>query len=376
MIIGFDAKRLFHNNTGLGNYSRNLLRALNQHFSEHQYVLFAEKKSSNYQLSNFDKLIQPSSLVAKSLPAIWRNKWVTKDILKNNVQLFHGLSNELPYGIHNTPVKKVVTVHDIIFEYYPSQYSAVDTKIYRAKTKYACQAADCIIVTSEATKQDLIERYMILPEKIHVVYQSVQDVYYQPITNEQQEQCKAIFQIQKPYLLSVGSIIERKNLLQVCKAISTLKDDSFELWVVGSGGKYFQQVKQFIKDHQLSNQIRFLNETFKHVDIQTHLPALYQMSRGLVYMSIKEGFGIPIVEAYASGVPVLTSSVSSMKEIGENYAITVPPDDINAIASNMQQLIYNDDFFDSFKNSAQAGALKFSAYEFARATMDIYNKLL
>src|SRR6478735_8899366 len=126
MNIGFDAKRAFHNQTGLGHYSRTLVQ-----FNE----------------ENIHQIL-PSRFPATLFTAAWRSSWVKKDLKKLKIDLYHGLSHEIPIGIQKTNIRSVVTIHDLIHERYPEQYNPVDVKIYSKKFRYACQHADRIIATS------------------------------------------------------------------------------------------------------------------------------------------------------------------------------------------------------------------------------------
>ncbi len=170
MNIGFDAKRYFHNNTGLGNYSRTLVGGLAHFYPEHEYFLFNPKPSKRHQKPSFKNVheVLPDGPLSKRIPALWRSNWVKKDIKKECIELYHGLSHEIPVGIHKTSVKSVVTIHDLIFERFPTQYKKMDAFIYRRKILYACAHANRIIAISEQTKTDLIDFYKIEPVKIEV----------------------------------------------------------------------------------------------------------------------------------------------------------------------------------------------------------------
>lgn len=327
MNIGFDAKRAFHNSTGLGNYSRTLIKSFSNNYPQHKYFLFNPKKGKFFQdLNKNMNEIRPTLYFDKLFPAIWRSKGMVRDINKH-VQLFHGLSNELPFGIHTTNVKKVVTIHDLIYEFYPKQYKSNDIAIYRKKFKYACEAADSIIAISESTKQDLIDVYHVPQNKIEVCYQSCDPNFFTSAPQSQKQLVTQKYNLHKPYFLSVGSIIERKNLLQVCKAFCEVKrKNDVQLIVIGKGkGDYKKKVLAFIQQKKLSSDIIFLEDIYSASEILAHLPTIYQMALAFIYPSIKEGFGIPVLESMASGTPVITSNQSSLKEAGGNAAILVNP---------------------------------------------------
>ncbi len=140
MNIGFDAKRIYQNNTGLGHYSRTLVSSLAKYYPLNEYFLFAPKKTALFSSAGFTNIqtIEPGSFVSKKLKSLWRSSWVIKDLVANKIDLYHGLSHEIPTGISATGIKSTVTIHDLIFEIYPHQYKAIDRFIYRKKFQYAC----------------------------------------------------------------------------------------------------------------------------------------------------------------------------------------------------------------------------------------------
>ena len=174
MNIGFEAKRAYSNGTGLGHYSRTLISSLAQYHAEHRYFLFAPKTTDLFNATAFNNIetVTPQWFPAKLFPSIWRSNWVTRDLKKQKIDLYHGLSHEIPIGIHKTGIHSVVTMHDLIFERYPKQYNPIDVQIYRKKFQYACTHADRVIAISKQTKDDLIELYKVPESKIDICYQS------------------------------------------------------------------------------------------------------------------------------------------------------------------------------------------------------------
>ena len=191
MNIGFDAKRAFHNSTGLGNYSRTLIQGLATYYPHNEYFLFNPKPSKNYQLffSNVHEIL-PGGFVGKNFSSLWRSNLVKNDLKEFGIQLYHGLSNEIPVGIRKTAVPAVVTIHDLIFERYPDQFKKIDVIIYRKKFKYACINANRIIAASNQTKQDIVDRYKIDESKIDVCYQSCHPVFAQKIDDVVKERIR------------------------------------------------------------------------------------------------------------------------------------------------------------------------------------------
>ena len=209
MNIGFDAKRAFHNGTGLGHYSRTLVRSLVEFYPGNQYYLFNPKHSSRFSIQgeNIHEVV-PKTFPSTMLRSLWRSSWVTKDLKKLGIHLYHGLSHEIPFGIPKTGVKSVVTIHDLIHERYPEQYNPLDLKIYNKKYRYACQYADKIIAISKQTRQDIIDFYGIAEKKIVVCYQSCNPAFAREVNNDEKQAIKKKYSLPDEYFLYVGSVIE------------------------------------------------------------------------------------------------------------------------------------------------------------------------
>jgi glycosyltransferase involved in cell wall biosynthesis len=262
---------------------------------------------------------------------------LSRDIDAAGLDLYHGLSNELPVGIERARCRSLVTVHDLVFRRYPQQYSRIDGVIYDFKFRRACRVADRVIAVSEATRRDIVEQYRVPAEKIAVVYQGCDPLFFESVTSERRAAVRARYNLPGEYLLSVGSIIPRKNLLGLAKSWSLLPDGRRPpLVVVGRGGDYCEQVRRWLSEARLEHRVHFL----EGVPL-SDLPALYQGAAAVAYLSRYEGFGIPVLEAVASRIPVITSSVSSMPEAGGAAALLVNPDNDAEIAAGLEELLYS-----------------------------------
>lgn len=383
MNIGFDAKRAYHNGTGLGHYSRTLIRSLAEYFPHHEYYLFNPKASDLFELDgkNIHEVL-PSGFLHKALTSVWRSKWITNDLEKNKIDIYHGLSNEIPIDIDTTGIKSVVTIHDVIFERFPDQYAKVDVAIYKRKFKYACGHADKVIAISEQTKKDIIEFYKTPEEKISVCYQSCNPAFGKHVDEKTKQQVREKYSLPDEYFLYVGSIIERKNLLNVCKAIYLLRNDLRKpLVVIGDGTKYKQKVKDFIKQHGIETQIIFLSEdplakvasSFLKAD---DFPAIYQMAIAMIYPSFFEGFGIPVLESLWSRLPVITSNVSCLPEAGGEGAYYVNPNSAEEIAEGMKRIYQDPSFAESLRDKGWDHAQSFTQQKCAAGVMNVYQSLV
>jgi glycosyltransferase involved in cell wall biosynthesis len=379
MKIAFDAKRAYQNTTGLGHYSRTLIASLATSFPDHQYYLCAPKVTGLFNASVFPNIetITPVNFPSRKLRSLWRSKWVMKDLLSRGIDLYHGLSHEIPHGISKSSVKSVVTIHDLIFERYPKQYNPVDVLIYRKKFSYACKHANRIIAISQQTKNDIIDFYKTPAGKIDVCYQSCNPAFAVQVDAEEKQRVKALYKLPDTYFLYVGSIIERKNLLAICKAYNTLKGIlNIPLVVIGSGGKYKQQVIEYCKENELLHLIHFLSDQATAVEpgfaTAADFPAIYQQALAVVYPSIFEGFGIPVLEAMASKVPVITSNISCLPETGGDAAYYIDPYSPVDIANAMIQLQHDEQLRLQMIQKGWAHAQKFTPEACAANVMQVY----
>lgn len=381
MNIGFDAKRAYQNSTGLGHYSRTLISSLAQFYPDNAYYLFAPKITNMFNTAGFTNIhpVCPVGFPASLLKTAWRSNWVKKDLQQHHISIYHGLSHEIPLGIAATGIKTAVTIHDLIFERYPGQYNALDTFIYRKKFRYACKNADKIIAISGQTKQDIIDFYKIPEEKIVVCYQSCNPSFNEMIAAEKKEAIRQLYNLPAAFYLYVGSIIERKNLLLICKAMKQMHA-SLPLVVIGDGGTYKQKVKKYIAENGLTEKIIFLSEVPSAQSSASYkssadFPAIYQMATAMIYPSIFEGFGIPVLEALCSRLPVITSNLSCMPETGGDAALYINPDNENELAAAMLAVASDTALRNSMIEKGMAHAQKFTQQKCAAAVMDVYKSL-
>ncbi len=370
--IGYDAKRLFNNFTGLGIYSRTLLGNLAKAAPENEYWLYTTKIKHHAETQVFlehppFKVQTPDGRNA----AWWRSIGIKKDLQRDGIQLFHGLSHEIPLGLHRTGIPSVVTVHDLIFKRYPNQYAFLDRLIYDWKFNYACRHADRVVAISESTKTDIVEFYGIDPQRIEVIYQSCDVRFMKPLSPEEIAGVVQKYGLPQNYLLYVGSIIERKNLLRIVQALELLPPDlRLSLAVVGKGGAYEKQVRQYIADKKLAPWVHFITPVF------AELPALYRGASVFLYPSLCEGFGIPVIEALNCGVPVITSNTSSLPEAGGPGAWLVDPESVEAIAEGVRLLLTDTEARSTRISTGLDYVRRFEANPLARQMLDLYSKIL
>jgi glycosyltransferase involved in cell wall biosynthesis len=384
MHIGFDGKRAFHNQTGLGNYSRTLIGGLAHYFPEHEYYLFNPKPSHSYPKADFANVheVLPEGLLNKKLSSLWRSNWVKKDMERLGIQLYHGLSHEIPVGVERTSIASVVTIHDLIFERYPSQFSRIDVQVYRKKFRYACAHADQVIAISQQTKSDIVNLFGTDEKKIDICYQSCHPAFGKVASEEEKMVVRKKYELPQSFFLYVGSIIERKNLLNVCRAMKIISGKSdMPLVVIGSGREYKQKVQDYIKTNNLEDRIIFLSDreavkrdpAFQHPET---FAAIYQMATAMVYPSFFEGFGIPVLEALWSRLPVITSNVSCLPETGGDAAYYVNPERSEEIAEGLVRISEDEALRQEMIRKGWDYAQEFTLERCTHYVMEVYKKLI
>ena len=391
MIIGFDAKRIVRNGTGLGSYGRTLVNdLLRRHDPDMQYLLYApdkgrddlrnqiiegtqfrypqegqrlkvEGRSSsifNFQLSTFNFLPPRSSL----LSPFWRTYGIVKDLQRDGVQIYHGLSGELPIGLRKAGIKGIVTIHDLIFMRHPEYYHWIDTKLYEWKFRQTLKEADLIIAISERTKQDIMELGGISDERIRVIYQSYAPRFSDAVDPQLIADVRQHYHLPDRFILNVGTIEQRKNLRLAVDALPFLPSD-LHLVAVGRQTDYAKTLPQSDRLHLLSGIP------------DDHLAAIYHLAEAFVYPSRYEGFGIPIIEAIAAGLPVVACTGSCLEEAGGPDSLYVHPDDVGGMAAAITAVLKGSEGRDQRIQASQQYIQRFRGTDVAGQVLDLYREL-
>ncbi|MDR6462048.1 glycosyltransferase family 1 protein [Chryseobacterium sediminis] len=365
MKIAFDAKRFFHNTSGLGNYSRDLVRILSEYEPDNEYLLFNKNKSERGK----EILDRPNvHFIETSKGNFSRQLKMGKDVQRQGTDIFHGLSGELPLKWDSKPIKKVVTIHDLIFVRYPQYYSFFDRRIHFWKFKKAADMADKIIAISEQTKRDIIQ-YLKVPEtKIEVIYQGCHHAFKEQQSPELMQAVKDKYNLPERFILNVGTIEERKNLLNVVKAI---KGTEIPLVVVGRKTRYYQKIENFLKKNKMEKQVLFL----EGVSID-ELAAIYKLADIFVYPSFFEGFGIPVIEALFSKTVVVTSNTSCLPEAGGKDSVYINPNSDLDIQAKLKFLWENESERKRREEKGFEFVQKFNDEPIAKQLMNFYQKII
>lgn len=376
LTIGFDAKRAVLNYSGIGNYSRLALESLRKLLpvDSNDFRLYTPKIKPNVQLQPLldeegISLATPDTFKGRMLKSVWRSKWLTEQLVRDGVGLYHGLSNELPLGIDRCGIPSIVTIHDLIFLRHPEFYHKTDVGICDRKFRYAANVATRIIAISERTRLDLMELYGIPSEKIDVVYQGCADIFYQQISQDEIESVRQLYNLPKHYIIGIGTIESRKNQMLALKALPMLPED-VSLVLVGRHTAYTDKIIATARESGLESRLHII-----HGAQFAHFPAMYAGAIAASYPSFYEGFGIPILEAIAAGSPVIAATGSCLEEAGGPGAIYVDPKSVDEFAKAANALIESPTLRASTVEAGREYIKRFSARNFAEGLLDTYRKV-
>ncbi len=373
MRIGYDAKRAFFNRSGLGNYSRSALLLLQEHYTDNEYVLYTPSLENAIGFTKKHPFIikKPQGKLFNIFSSYWRSVRMSADIKKDNLDIFHGLSNELPSNIEKTGVLSVVTIHDLIFLRFPQFFSKIDNKIYLRKFRRACNVADKIIAVSEQTKHDIVNFFQIEPEKIVVSYQGCGNQFWYEETEEKKREVKQKYNLPNSYILNVGTIEPRKNLYNLIFSLVYAKHNAKVVAIGRPVKKYMQEIQELIRKKGLEDRVIFL-----HGVPNEDLPAIYQQANLFAYPSFFEGFGIPIVEAMVSKIPVITSTGSCFPETGGDAALYINPNNPEEIAIIADKVLSDKNLQKEMISKGLKHSQKFSNESVVTSLMNVYKDML
>lgn len=372
MIIGLDAKRIVRNGTGLGSYGRNLANALAAiapaDLQLRLYAPDAGRDDLRCQVAEGDHLsyVYPRHAWCKSL---WRSHGIVNDLRRDGVDLFHGLSGELPIGIHASGIRSVVTIHDLIFMRHPEYYHWADAQIYAWKFRRTIAEADRIIAISECTKRDIMYYGHVPQERIEVIYQSCSTHFKARESEARLQDVHARYLLPGRYIIHVGTVERRKNILLAVKALAHI-DSGVSMVIVGRQTPYADEVKAYAEVHGLTGRVRWLTGV-----PNADLPSLFQMAEACVYPSRYEGFGVPIIEAIQSGLPVVACTGSCLEEAGGPDCFYVAPDDDQAMAQAITQVLAGAPGREERIARSQAYIARFEGTNVGAQVLDVYRRV-
>jgi len=367
--IAIDARKL--RDYGIGTYVRNLLRQLARQDQATEYLVLCQEADR----AAVPNLGENFRAVPERAGAYSMREQVTVplDLRREGANLFHAPHYVLP---PLTPCRSVVTIHDCIHLRFP-QYlpSRIGYAYAKASLWTATHRAAKVMTVSEASKRDIL-RYFHVPEsRIDVIYNAIDDRFWEQPSTEDIGRVRERYQLNAPFVLYAGNIKPHKNLDRLIEAFHLLRQDpnlkDVQLLIIGDEISKYASLRRAVHRHKLHKYVRF----FGFVPDQT-LAALYRLAAVFVFPSLYEGFGLPPLEAMASGTPVITSNVSSLPEVVGDAALMIDPYDPGAIAAAMRRVLEDSTLRAHLRTRGLARAREFSWERSIRRVREIYGEVM
>ncbi len=364
MRIGIDARKL--HDFGIGTYIRNLLRQLARLDHDSQFVVLSrpeDREALDALGVNFRAIAETASnySVAEQLK-------VPLALQREAVSLFHAPHYVLPPLVR---CRSVVTIHDCIHLMFP-QYLPNRIALAYARTaiSLAARRATRIITVSESSKRDILRYVDVPPEKIDVIYNAYDERFGIEPREEDVVRVRERYQLHDEFVLYAGNVKPHKNLERLVSAFDIVRRrglDHLKLVIIGDEMSKYTALRRAVHKHQLHKYVRFLG----YLPEET-LAVMYRLAGVFVFPSLYEGFGLPPLEAMASGTPVVTSNVSSLPEVAGDAAVLVDPYDPEAIADGMYRVLTDERLRSDLRRRGVARAREFSWETSVRRVREIY----
>ncbi|EKD86692.1 MAG: group 1 glycosyl transferase [uncultured bacterium] len=361
--FGYNSKTKLPNRVGSSAYCFELLINLNKLDKENEYLIYVPHKPTS------DLPSESENWKYKIIPnrKFWTITSLGPHFLLNRKKLdvFFSPTHYLPpFG----PGNSVISVLDVSYLYFPELFTKKDLIQLKEWTKFSVKKAKKILTISESSKSDMIKEYKVSANKVVVVYPGI-NVQLNASSYLNMEDLKNKFGINSKYILFVGTLQPRKNIIKLIEAFSKL-DKDLELVIVGRKGWQYEEILSAPGKYGVKDKVRFLDSVTNE-----DLPSLYKSAEFFILPSLYEGFGLPVLEAMSYGCPVITSNVSSLPEAGGDGALYVDPEDANDIASKMKKLLEDDELREDLIKKGYNQVKKFSWEKSARETLKILEEV-
>ena len=366
MRVAIDTRKI--HDFGIGTYIRNLLRQLARIDQNTEYILLCREPDLGIaaQLGpNFRGVVEPSPNY--SLREQIHVPWVLR---RERPDVYHAPHYVLPPAVR---CRSVVTIHDCIHLMFPQYLPNRAAYAYaRASMWAAARRSDRILTVSEASKRDILHFFNVKPEKIVVVYNAIDEHFRATPSEEQVARIRERYQLDHKFVLYVGNIKPHKNLVRLIEAFSQLRrtHDDLKLLIIGDEISKLPALRRAVHRNKLHKFVRFLG----YLKDDT-LTVLYRLASVFVFPSLYEGFGLPPLEAMASGTPVVTSNVSSLPEVTGDAAVLVDPYDVDSISDGMRRILDDPRLAEELRIKGLKRAHEFSWERSVEKTQRVYREV-
>src|SRR5215470_11412107 len=373
MRIGIDAHAIGARQGGNETYITNLIKSLAEIDGDNLYTIYLAdagaaaqwRESFTTRYKNFSLRLLPPPTPLVRVPV-----YLTYELFRRPVDVLHVQYTAPPFC--RVPV--VVTIHDLAFERMPETFTRRGSFQLKLTVRRTAKKAARVVTVSEYSRQDLLDIYKLPPEKVVVTYNGVESSFTpQPSVPNEAEEVRRRFGVSRDFLLAVGSLQPRKNLVRLIKAYARLRSERQDfrpqLVIVGRKLWLASEIFDEVKRHRWADDVILTGYV-----ADEDLPALYRASRAFVYPSLFEGFGLPPLEAMACGTPVVTSDVSSLPEITGDAALLIDPNDERALANALIEVVNNDRLRAELREKGIAQAMKFTWRNAAEKTLRLYQE--
>lgn len=372
MTIYLDVSAAVNSRAGLGRYTRSLTDALVGEL-EIPPTLFYNRTSEATVPSHWRSLPQHAFHMGYKpwRMLVWQGQLLRMDFspLVPGAAIFHA-TEHLLLPLREVPT--VLTIHDLIFKLFPEHHKKLNYYFLNAAVPLFVRRADAIIAVSQATKNDLMRHYGTPDNKITVVHEAAAP-HFRVVPNSEVARVRTAYDLPERFLLSVGTIEPRKNLTRLVEALARLRqgDQHLALVVVGSKGWMFDEFFAKIEELGLQGAVRMLGFV-----PDEDLPAVFRAATVYVMASVYEGAGLPLLEAMACGVPVVSSRESSLPELGADVPRYFNPYDVDNMTEVLRQVLADEDLRAQMAAQGPVRAARFSWQRAARETLDVYTRVL
>lgn len=375
ITIGFDAKQAMCDDAEFGGYTRLVVEALALAAPRHSYLRpYVTSRTPHKGYEAIERLhnvetMEPDGALWRILTLPWRLWHISKDLHNGSVELYHGLTEQIPLGLSSRKIRSVVSVHNMAYLYDKSILNSPENFLHRLYMGRMLHRVDRIVAASESVKRDIIKHCNIYSDKVDVVYSGVAKRFSEPIDEERMEGVRERYNLPAKYILSVGAQLERRNMLKVIN-ILPLIDHELHYVIVGKATAYTARLERAAAQLGVVDRIHFIHEA-KEED----MPAIYRHASLLINISKYEGFASSIAEALTTGTPCIASRRLCMEEIAEDAAIYINTNSRDELVGAIRRLTEDEELRQRLITEGLRHATRFRPEVVAYNLMNCYRKV-